>query len=78
MTVDKELFGDNLPTYLTRFVGRDREIATVLSLLLPGRLVTICGAGGANVLWVVDRQETPRGRRYSRLYRSIAMPTVGV
>ena len=47
MTVDKELFGDTLPTYLTRFVGRDREIATVLSLLLPGRLVTVCGVGGA-------------------------------
>ena len=47
MTVDKELFGDTLPTYLTRFVGRDREIATVLSLLIPGRLVTICGVGGA-------------------------------
>ena len=43
MSVDKELFGDTLPTYLTRFVGRDREIATVLSLLLPGRLVTVCG-----------------------------------
>ena len=47
MTVDKELFGDTLPTYLTRFVGRDREIATVLSLMLPGRLVTVCGVGGA-------------------------------
>ena len=47
MSVDKELFGDTLPTYLTRFVGRDREIATVLSLLLPGRLVTVCGVGGA-------------------------------
>jgi predicted ATPase len=47
MTVDKELFGDTLPTYLTRFVGRDREIATVLSLLHPGRLVTISGVGGA-------------------------------
>jgi predicted ATPase len=47
MTVDKELFGDNLPTYLTRFIGRDREIATVLSLLHPGRLVTVCGVGGA-------------------------------
>ena len=35
MTVDKELFGDNLPTYLTRLVGRDPEIAAVLSLLLP-------------------------------------------
>ena len=47
MTVDKELFADTLPTYLTRFVGRDREIATVLSMLHPGRLVTICGVGGS-------------------------------
>jgi predicted ATPase/DNA-binding CsgD family transcriptional regulator len=47
MTVDKELFADTLPTYLTRFVGRDREIVTVLSILDPGRLVTVCGVGGA-------------------------------
>ncbi len=47
MTVDKELFADTLPTYLTRFVGREREIATVLSMLHPGRLVTVCGVGGA-------------------------------
>jgi predicted ATPase/DNA-binding CsgD family transcriptional regulator len=47
VTADKELFADTLPTYLTRFVGRDREIATVLSMLHPGRLVTVCGVGGA-------------------------------
>jgi predicted ATPase len=47
VTVDKELFADNLPTYLTRFVGRDREISAVLSMLHPGRLATICGVGGA-------------------------------
>jgi len=47
VTVDKELFADTLPTYLTRFVGRDREITTVLSMLHPGRLVTLCGVGGA-------------------------------
>jgi predicted ATPase/DNA-binding CsgD family transcriptional regulator len=47
MTVDQELFADNLPTYLTRFVGRERESATVLSMLGPGRLVTICGVGGS-------------------------------
>ncbi|HJV15470.1 MAG TPA: NB-ARC domain-containing protein, partial [Propionibacteriaceae bacterium] len=47
MTVDKELFADTLPTYLTRFVGRKREIANVLSMLQPGRLVTVCGVGGA-------------------------------
>jgi predicted ATPase/DNA-binding CsgD family transcriptional regulator len=45
--VDKELFADTLPTYLTRFVGRDREIATVLARLRRGRLVTICGVGGS-------------------------------
>jgi predicted ATPase len=47
VTVDRELFGDTLPTYLTRFVGRDREIAAVLALLYPGKLVTVCGVGGA-------------------------------
>jgi predicted ATPase/DNA-binding CsgD family transcriptional regulator len=47
MTVDKELFADTLPTYLTRFVGRDREITAVLSMLRPGQLVTVCGVGGA-------------------------------
>jgi predicted ATPase/DNA-binding CsgD family transcriptional regulator len=46
VTIDKELFADTLPTYLTRFVGRDREIAAVLSMLHPGRLVTLCGVGG--------------------------------
>ena len=55
MTVDKELFADTLPTYLTRFVGRDREIATVLSMLHPGRLVTICGVGGAGKTRLGDR-----------------------
>jgi predicted ATPase len=47
MTVDKELFADTLPTYLTRFVGRDQEIGTVLAMLRRGRLVTICGVGGS-------------------------------
>jgi predicted ATPase/DNA-binding CsgD family transcriptional regulator len=47
VTIDRELFADTLPTYLTRFVGRDREIAAVLSMLHPGRLVTVCGVGGA-------------------------------
>jgi hypothetical protein len=47
VTVDKELFADTLPTYLTGFIGREHEIATVLSMLHPGRLVTICGVGGA-------------------------------
>jgi non-specific serine/threonine protein kinase len=47
VTADQELFADRLPTYLTRFVGRSREIADVESLLDDCRLVTICGVGGA-------------------------------
>jgi len=47
VTVDSELFGDTLPTYLTRFVGRDLEIRAVQSLLSDSRLVTVCGVGGA-------------------------------
>jgi predicted ATPase/DNA-binding CsgD family transcriptional regulator len=45
MTVDQELFADRLPTYLTRFVGRKRELAE-LTALSPARLLTICGVGG--------------------------------
>jgi hypothetical protein len=41
------VFDETLPPYLTRFIGREREIATVLSMLDPGRLITICGVGGA-------------------------------
>jgi predicted ATPase/DNA-binding CsgD family transcriptional regulator len=63
VTVDKELFGDTLPTYLTRFVGRDGEIATVLSLMLPGRLVTICGVGGAGkTRLAIEVAKRSRGR----------------
>ena len=47
MTVDQELFADRLPTYLTRFVGRESEIEAVVALLDRQRLVTLCGVGGA-------------------------------
>ena len=36
----------SLPIYLTRFVGREHERATVTSLLLSKRLLTLVGAGG--------------------------------
>jgi predicted ATPase/DNA-binding CsgD family transcriptional regulator len=45
VTVDKELFADTLPTYLTRFIGRERELAE-LTALSGSRLLTICGVGG--------------------------------
>src|SRR6266705_6080159 len=36
----------SLPMYLTRFVGREQERATLASLLLNKRLLTLIGAGG--------------------------------
>jgi non-specific serine/threonine protein kinase len=37
----------NLPVQLTRFVGREREVAAVEELLGRARLVTVTGTGGA-------------------------------
>jgi non-specific serine/threonine protein kinase len=37
----------NLPLQLTRFIGREREIAEVTALVANERLVTLTGAGGA-------------------------------
>jgi predicted ATPase/DNA-binding CsgD family transcriptional regulator len=36
----------NLPAQLTSFVGRDRELRTLLDLVTANRLVTVVGAGG--------------------------------
>ena len=47
MTVDAELFGDALPTYFTRFIGRERECAELAELLRSPGVVTVCGVGGA-------------------------------
>jgi predicted ATPase len=72
MTVDKELFADTLPTYLTRFVGREREIATVLSIVQPGRLVTVCGVGGAGKTRLaieVAKRSRARSRAMHKLAR---------
>ncbi len=38
---------NNLPIQLTSFVGREREIAEVKTLLSKARLVTLTGSGGA-------------------------------
>jgi hypothetical protein len=37
----------NLPSQLTSFIGREREIAQLKELLTTNRLVTLTGAGGA-------------------------------
>lgn len=47
MTVDAELYGDALPTYLTRFIGREQECAELSLLLCQPGVVTVCGLGGA-------------------------------
>ena len=47
LAADEELFGDPLPTFLTRFVGRDRECVALASCLDDARVVTVCGVGGA-------------------------------
>ena len=38
---------NDLPVHLTRFIGRDREIADLARLLGSARLVTLTGAGGS-------------------------------
>ncbi len=44
---DRDRFGASLPTPLTSFIGREREIADACDLLLGGvRLVTLTGPGG--------------------------------
>src|SRR5215218_9675256 len=47
MAIDAELFGDVLPTYLTRFVGRKDECAELTAMLEEPGAVTVCGLGGA-------------------------------
>ncbi len=38
---------NNLPIQLTSFVGREREVVEIRTLLAGSRLVTLCGAGGS-------------------------------
>jgi predicted ATPase/class 3 adenylate cyclase len=39
-------FPDNLPASLTSFIGREKELAEVITLLRSARLVTLTGSGG--------------------------------
>ncbi len=65
--------GDTLPGQLTSFIGRDREIADVESLLGEHRLVTLSGSGGAGktrlALEVAEHlvSEFPEGLRFAEL-----------
>jgi predicted ATPase len=42
-----DALSNNLPTQLTSFIGREREIAEVKTMLATARLVTLTGAGGS-------------------------------
>ena len=59
MTTEQRLFVDRLPIYLTRFVGREREIGAVEHLLNRHRVVTVCGVGGAGKTRSGDRVRQP-------------------
>jgi hypothetical protein len=48
--MDAELFGDVLPAYLTRFVGRKDECAELNAMLDEPDPVTVCGIGVARNL----------------------------
>ena len=65
MTVDDELFRDRLPAYLTRFVGRKREIAELEGMLQSPGLVTVCGVGGLGMTRLAI--EVARRRSASRV-----------
>ncbi|HET9589389.1 MAG TPA: tetratricopeptide repeat protein [Anaerolineales bacterium] len=42
-----EAYNDNLPTQLTSFIGREREIHELKTLIAEHRMVTLTGSGGA-------------------------------
>src|SRR5689334_8536915 len=45
----------NLPAQITSFVGRDRDLRSLLELVRSNRLVTVTGAGGTGKTRVVIR-----------------------
>ena len=46
-SLDNPMMSNNLPSSLSRFVGREVELREVLALLEESRLVTLTGAGGS-------------------------------
>ena len=46
-TLDNPDLPNNLPTLLSDFIGRDRELEEIRSLVRKSRLVTLTGAGGS-------------------------------
>ena len=55
--------GGNVPTPLTRIVGRDDVIAALAAQLARRRFLTIVGPGGIGKMWPSDRAKIGATRR---------------
>jgi predicted ATPase/class 3 adenylate cyclase len=64
---------DSLPTQLTTFVGREREVADVVSFFAEHRMITLSGSGGAGKTRLAIRSaealapDFPDGIRFAEL-----------
>ena len=55
---------NNLPAQVTAFIGRDREVGEIATLLEESRLVTVTGAGGAGKSRTALRVAAEQGGRF--------------
>ena len=56
----------SLPVHLTRFIGRDRELAELTSLAARARLVTLTGAGGSGKTRLASELAARAGAKFGR------------
>jgi len=56
-----------LPVHLTRFIGRDRELAELTSLAARARLVTLTGAGGSGKTRLASELAARTGATFGRM-----------
>jgi predicted ATPase/DNA-binding SARP family transcriptional activator len=56
-----------LPVHLTRFVGRDREVDSLLGLLDSSRLLTLTGAGGSGKTRLAREVAAQAASRFARV-----------
>jgi predicted ATPase len=58
--------GTHLPAPLTRFIGREAEVADATGLLSAARLVTLTGPGGAGKTRLALRLATTLAEQFPR------------